>query len=45
MHPRRPLAERTPQPPMPHFETEASFIEGQDVLDFEFGERCAEILF
>ena len=45
MNPRRPLAERTPQPPMRHFETETRFIEGQDMLDLEFGEGWSKVLF
>jgi len=44
MDPGRPLAERTPQPPMRHFETKASFIEGQDMLDLKLGERGTELL-
>jgi hypothetical protein len=45
MNPGRPLTKRTPQPPVRHFETKASFIEGQDVFYFKRGERRAEVLF
>jgi hypothetical protein len=30
---------------MRHFETKASFIEGQDMLDLKLGERGTELLF
>jgi hypothetical protein len=45
MNPGRSLTKRTPQPSMRHFETEARFIEGQDVFHFKLGERGAEVLF
>src|SRR3954466_413068 len=45
MNPGRPLTKRTPQPSVCYFETEARFIEGQDMLDLKLGERWTEILF